>query len=344
MVVTRFLLAMPVAHRPGVHQLIVENVVLIGAAHRRLVPVRLARIARRRNQLRGAAVHAESVLRGPVDEAFRINRAAQVDMQIAALGHLLQKCQQQSRLMTHRFQILRRLLLRALRPGNLCQRKNGQETNDGRQTQTPHHKKASNHESSIVEDLWPKPQAAAGPGLLSEDQRQAVLAAADHHNFGIRTLGQIFRGLDAFQIGICGRSRRLLPVLVYCPRISGKPFLPPPITTILAFGLLARFSVASMPFHSSNCALMPWATICWKSRTPVASIRLRSASCFSFCRRKLMASDSCSACCFDSMEALSVAGSWISRSRTLSTMKPRCPRRLESSSKICLATISRSPV
>src|ERR1019366_9979405 len=151
-----------------------------------------------------------SVLRGPVDEAFRINRAAQVDMQIAALGHLLQKCQQQPRLMPHRFQILRRLLLRALRPGNLCQRKNGQETNDGRQTQTSHHKKASNHESSIVEDLWPK--AAAGPGLLSE---------------------------------------------LHCPKISGKPFLPPPITTILAFGLLASFSLALMTFHSRNCALMP---------------------------------------------------------------------------------------
>src|SRR6266852_6165040 len=104
----------------------------------------------------------------------------------------------------------------------------------------------------------------------------------------------------------------------YCPRISGSPFLPLPITTTLAFGLLARSSAAS--------------------------IRLRSASCFSFCRRKLIANDSCSACCFDSMEALSVAGSWISRSNTLSTIKPRWPRRLASWSKICLATISRSPV
>src|SRR5450759_5519693 len=33
---------------------------------------------------------------------------------------------------------------------------------------------------------------------LSQDQRKPVLAAADHHNFGIRTLGQVFRGLDAF--------------------------------------------------------------------------------------------------------------------------------------------------
>lgn len=43
------------------------------------------------------------------------------------------------------------------------------------------------------------------------------------------------------------------------------------------FGLYASVSVASMPFHSSNCGLIPWATICWKSRTPPASIRLRSA-------------------------------------------------------------------
>src|ERR1700674_707494 len=130
----------------------------------------------------------------------------------------------------------------------------------------------------------------------------------------------------------------------YCPKISGSPFFPPPITTTLAFGLFAKSSVASMPFHSRSDGVMPWATICWKSRTPAASIRLRSASCFSFCRRKLIASDSCSACCFDSMEALRVAGNCISRSKTLSTIKPRWPRRLESWSKICLATISRSPV
>src|ERR1035437_4074290 len=155
-------------------------------------------------------------------------------------------------------------------------------------------KKASHHESSIVEDLWPKPQAAAGPGLLSEDQRQAVLAAADHHNFGIRTLSQIFRGFNAFpfqQLRADALGDNLLEIA------DARSFDP------LTLGFLLFFLQA-----------------------------------------KLMASDSCSACCFDSMEALSVAGSWISRSRTLSTMKPRCPRRLESSSKICLATISRSPV
>jgi hypothetical protein len=119
MIVPRLLRRMPVAHRPRVDQLVVENVVLIGAAHRRLALVGLARIARRVNQLRRRAVHAQRVLRSPVDEALRINRAAQVDMQIAALGHLLQKCQQQPRLMPHRFKILRRLLFAALRTRHL---------------------------------------------------------------------------------------------------------------------------------------------------------------------------------------------------------------------------------
>ena len=49
------------------------------------------------------------------------------------------------------------------------------------------------------------------------------------------------------------------------PMISGSPFFGLPITMIFAFGLLARFSVASMPFHCNSCELMPWATICWKS-------------------------------------------------------------------------------
>ena len=69
-------------------------------------------------------------------------------MQVAALGHLLQKRQQQPRLMPHRFQIFRGLLFRALRPGALCQcryqQKTGQETTDSCPTQAAHHKKASN--------------------------------------------------------------------------------------------------------------------------------------------------------------------------------------------------------
>ena len=61
----------------------------------------------------------------------------------------------------------------------------------------------------------------------------------------------------------------------HCPKISGSPFLLLPITTTFEFALLARVSVASIPFHSNNEGVMPWATICWKSRTPAASMRLR---------------------------------------------------------------------
>lgn len=42
---------------------------------------------------------------------------------------------------------------------------------------------------------------------------------------------------------------------------SGSPFFEFPIITILEFGLTASFSVASIPFHSSNCGLIPCATI-----------------------------------------------------------------------------------
>src|SRR5207249_8646323 len=45
---------------------------------------------------------------------------------------------------------------------------------------------------------------------------------------------------------------------------SGRPFFGLPIITTLAFELAASFSVASIPFHSSSCALMPVATIFWK--------------------------------------------------------------------------------
>src|SRR3981081_147460 len=75
-----------------------------------------------------------------------------------------------------------------------------------------------------------------------------------------------------------GQPRRLSLRKRYCPRISGSPFLLLPITTTLELALLARFSVASIPFHSSKEGVMPWATICWKSRTPAASMRLRWAS------------------------------------------------------------------
>src|SRR5919197_1147973 len=97
----------------------------------------------------------------------------------------------------------------------------------------------------------------------------------------------------------------------YCPSISGSPFLLLPTTTTFVFGLRAKDSVASIPFHSSSAGLIPWDTICWKSWIPCASMRLRSASCFSFCSLKLIASDSCSACCLAWIACWTEGGSWM---------------------------------
>ena len=120
--------------------------------------------------------------------------------------------------------------------------------------------------------------------------------------------------------------------------------MPLPITTTFEFWLIASFSVASMPFHSRSAGLIPAATIRWKSAIPCASIRLRSASCFSFWRTNVIRSASCSACCFPSIDCLSICGSWMSRRSTLSMMMPRGPRRSSSSFCTCLATSSRAPV
>ena len=45
--------------------------------------------------------------------------------------------------------------------------------------------------------------------------------------------------------------------------MSGRPFFGFPTTMTFAFGLIASFSVASIPFHSSSCALIPAATLRW---------------------------------------------------------------------------------
>src|SRR6266849_650689 len=141
-----------------------------------------------------------------------------------------------------------------------------------------------------------------------------------------------------------GRRRALTRHYYFGSRISGRPVLELPISTTLALALVARRSVASMPFHSSNCGLIPSATMRWKSAMPCASMRFRSASCFSFCSTKFIRRASCSACCLASIEVFSIAGNWTSRSSTLSTMMPRGPSSLRSSSWILSATSSRAPV
>src|SRR5271157_6571953 len=59
--------------------------------------------------------------------------------------------------------------------------------------------------------------------------------------------------------GGCPHTRINSSRASYCPRINGNPFLLFPITTTFVLALLARFSVASIPFHSSSDGVMPWA-------------------------------------------------------------------------------------
>ena len=117
MVVAGFVAGTPVAHRPGVDDLVVEDVVVVGAADAGLWRVVLAGIAGRAEQSRSGAVDAEIVGRGPVDHVFGIDGAVEVIVQVAALGHVVQKCQQQRRLVADGVEIARGFLLGGLGDG-----------------------------------------------------------------------------------------------------------------------------------------------------------------------------------------------------------------------------------
>ena len=94
MVVAGFIAGAPVAHRPGIDDLVVENVVVVGAANAGFRRVVLAGIAGRAHQLRSSAVDAEIVGGGEVDEVLGVNRAVEVIVQVSALGHVVQKREQ----------------------------------------------------------------------------------------------------------------------------------------------------------------------------------------------------------------------------------------------------------
>src|SRR5580765_4037560 len=66
-VVSRFFSVAPVAHRPGVDDLVVENVIVVGAPDSGLGRVVLAVIAGRGEQAGGRAVDAEVIRGGEVD-------------------------------------------------------------------------------------------------------------------------------------------------------------------------------------------------------------------------------------------------------------------------------------
>ena len=94
MIVSRFFCAAPVAHRPGVDDLVIENVVVIGAADRGLGRVVLTGIAGRSEQAGSRPVDAHVVGGRPVDDVFGVERAVEMVVQVPALRHLLEESQQ----------------------------------------------------------------------------------------------------------------------------------------------------------------------------------------------------------------------------------------------------------
>src|SRR5712692_8441849 len=106
MIVPGPLLAVPVTHGPGINHRVVEDVILIRAAHLRLVGVLVTGIvAGRREQERGCALHTKPVLGGEVNKTFGVDSSSKMIVQIAALGHLVQKRQKKRRLLPDRKQV-----------------------------------------------------------------------------------------------------------------------------------------------------------------------------------------------------------------------------------------------
>ena len=122
----------------------------------------------------------------------------------------------------------------------------------------------------------------AATGCPAARRAARLVRCAGNSIFNLRTSskGCTTHGSSASKKRPCGRWTAeggcpYIPSYCPCPRIRGSPFLLLPITTTLVLALLARVSVASIPFHSSSEGVIPCATICWKSRTPAASMRLR---------------------------------------------------------------------
>src|SRR5690348_335351 len=104
----------PVAHGPGVDDLVVEDMVAVSAADGGLGRVMLAGIAGRRYQLRGRAIDAEIVGGGEVDQVFGVNGAVKMVVEVCALGHLVQKGEQERGLQADGVEVTRGFLLGGL--------------------------------------------------------------------------------------------------------------------------------------------------------------------------------------------------------------------------------------
>ena len=119
MVVAGLVAGAPVAHGPCVDDLVVEDVVVIGAADAGLRRVMFAGIAGGAQQAGRGAVDAEIVGCREVEQILGVNRAIEVVVQVAALGDVVQESQQQGGLVADRVEIARRLLLSGL---SCCER------------------------------------------------------------------------------------------------------------------------------------------------------------------------------------------------------------------------------
>jgi len=89
-------------------------VVAITAARRGFGGVALARIAGRRQQARGCAVHAQAAVGGKIDQILRVNRAIQMVVQVSTFRQVVYEGQQQLRLLANPLQRQRRSLFSAL--------------------------------------------------------------------------------------------------------------------------------------------------------------------------------------------------------------------------------------
>ena len=115
MIVTGFIAGPPIAHGPGVDDLVVKDLVVIRASDRRLGSVSIAGVAGRSQQARGRAVNAEIVGGREVDEIFGVDSAAEMVVQVSALRHVVQKRQQHRRLLADGIEIAGSFLFGGLR-------------------------------------------------------------------------------------------------------------------------------------------------------------------------------------------------------------------------------------
>src|ERR1051326_365014 len=131
MVVAGFVTGAPIAHGPGVDDLVVEDVVAVSAADGGLGRVMLAGIAGGRYQLRGRAIDAEIVGGGEVDQILGVNGAVKVVVEVPAFGHVVQKGEQERGLLADGVEVTRGFLLGGLGGGERGEKKNKQNERNG---------------------------------------------------------------------------------------------------------------------------------------------------------------------------------------------------------------------